>query len=369
MTMNLEGFETEIKKTGFVLENQTAIQLRKAQWTVISNKYYVDDQEESVREIDLVAYKVTKIHHFDVYTVLIISCKKSEQDAWALLARPINLKDPNSDWWPLHAWSNDRALQYQLSQPGAAKRYQDAMNGRGVANVLNVPEVEVFAFQEMDKKSGKPHNDKNIFNAVTSLIKAQAYELTALPTRKKSPSVYQFNLLSVVDSELIRLMFDKGSIRASEIEAEHYLARYIVRKKEIFSRIRFIQSRAFEKALEDYGRLFSQNCVWFEEQLSDFYKDIEKSSDKMAVSSDDFIRQVKWPLRWRVRKILETDIEVIDTYFFWSKANESLTVNFNLSSEVVDFMNSDAECRQAIQKALAKVYRYPGPFTVTDLPF
>ena len=84
--MDPKKFAAEICKTGFVLENQIAQTLKAAGWTVISNKYYVDDFEESVREIDLIAYKVSKVKHLDVYTALIISCKKSESNAWALLA-------------------------------------------------------------------------------------------------------------------------------------------------------------------------------------------------------------------------------------------------------------------------------------------
>lgn len=61
-------FAAEIRKTGFVLENEVAQVLKRSGWTVISNKYYVDDSEETVREIDLVAYHVPKVQHFDVYT-------------------------------------------------------------------------------------------------------------------------------------------------------------------------------------------------------------------------------------------------------------------------------------------------------------
>jgi hypothetical protein len=82
--MDLSKLETQIGKTGFVLENRIAHELKTAGWTVISNRYYVDDSEETVREIDLVGYRVTKVQHFNVYTSLIISCKKSEANAWAL---------------------------------------------------------------------------------------------------------------------------------------------------------------------------------------------------------------------------------------------------------------------------------------------
>ncbi len=95
--MNDNKYAEGIRKTGFVLEYKVANTLRKAGWTVISNKYYEDDFEGSVREIDLVAYKASKIQQIDVYTTLLISCKKSDSDIWALLSRDINLKDPNSD--------------------------------------------------------------------------------------------------------------------------------------------------------------------------------------------------------------------------------------------------------------------------------
>jgi len=51
---------------------------------------------------------------------------------------------------------------------------------------------------------GSPQNDKAIFGAMTSLMKAQAYELQALPQRKKASCVYQFNLISSLDGQLVR---------------------------------------------------------------------------------------------------------------------------------------------------------------------
>ena len=269
-------YAVEIKKTGFVLENEVAKTLRAAGWTVISNKFYVDDSEESVREIDHVAYRVTEVQHFKVYTVLIVSCKKSDSNAWALLARDNNLKDPNSNWWPLHAWSNDKALAFQLAASDRPKAYHDAAQGNGVTDALSMPDVEVFAFQEMDKSTGKPQNDKPIFGAITSLMKAQAYELTALPERKKSPVVYQFNLLAVVDTDLIRLKFSGTEISQTEVDTEHYLARYIIRKREVFARIRFVRAGVFGLVLEDYGRLHLANCKWFAAEcdifLLEFFK-------------------------------------------------------------------------------------------------
>jgi len=58
-------------------------------------------------------------------------------------------------------------------------------------------------------------------------MKAQAYELTALPQRNRPRSVDQFNLLSVIDTDLVRLDFSSnGDIAESEVDEETYIARY-----------------------------------------------------------------------------------------------------------------------------------------------
>jgi len=368
--MHLNIFSTEICKTGFVLENQVAQQLKSAAWTVISNKYYVDDSEETIREIDLIAYRVGKVKHFDVYTVLIISCKKSDANVWALLARDINLKDPNSDWWPLHTWSNDKALNYQLSRAGKSRSYHERMADMGVLEALSMPSVEVFAFQEMDKKTGKPQNDKPIFSAVTSLMKAQAYEMSALPARKKQPAVYQFNLLSVVDTDLVKLMFQGEEIDASSIETEHYLARYIIRKKEIFSRVRFIKASAVETVLEDYGRLHQANCQWMGAECDTFYADIVKDWERNSVLTDDFNKKTKWIFGWRLEQKFGHVVDIGEISINWSDAKEEVWIGVSAALEVLDFMNQDERIRQCAAKALKEVYRYEDGFYFDDdIPF
>lgn len=362
---------TEIGKTGFVLENRIAQELRAAKWTVISNRYYVDDAEESVREIDLIAYQATRVQHFDVYTTLIISCKKSETNVWALLARDIDLKDPNSDWQPLHAWSNDKALAYQLSGAGFAKRYHEGIAGLSVIGPLQTPPVEVFAFQEMKKSSGAPQNDKSIFTAVTSLMKAQAYELGALPQRKKTPAIYQFNLLSIVDADLVRLMFSGTAIEATAIESEHYIARYIIKKRETFSRIRFLHADYFESVLPDYGALHSANCRWFDSECNDFYRNIARDSKRLDLLLEEFRKQAAWEIRWALlhKNIKAPDAASISLY--WNESKKSLSILAPLGTEGARLLNGDAKANKAVGDALRSVYRYFGDFAFEDddIPF
>ena len=86
MIINMKDnkFLNGIRSTGFELEFLVSKSLMSEGWTVINNKYYIDDVQGSAREIDILAYKVTTKNKIQVYTVLIISCKKSSENTWAL---------------------------------------------------------------------------------------------------------------------------------------------------------------------------------------------------------------------------------------------------------------------------------------------
>jgi len=369
-----KAIASEIAKTGFVLEHEIAQALRLKGWTVISGKYYVDDNEDAPREMDLIAYRVARFDSDEVelYTVLIISCKKNDENAWALLARDANLKDPNTDYWPLHAWSNDPAVTYQLARPGKAKAYHEGVRALGVAGAVADPQVEVFAFQEMNKVTGAPRNDKAIFSAMTSLVKAQAYEISSLSGRKKTKAVYQFNLISVLGSDMYRLMFAANGpgIESHKLDSEQYIARYIVSRRESFSRIRFITSQAFQSELDDYARLHVANMRWFSAEHSAFYRDIVKDSSRMQVLEKSFNAKLKQSIKWRVeahfRNIKNFDE---DPFLFWDEKADALEISYFETDDVGQWMNESPEIKNLVAEALKSIYRYDGPFQVTGIPF
>jgi len=369
-----ELISSEISKTGYVLEHEIAQALKSKGWTVISGKYYVDDNEETPREIDLLAYRVTRFDNdaIELYTTLVISCKKSDENVWALLARDINLKDPNTDYWPLHAWSNDPALMYQLAQSGRARAYHAGVRSLGVIEAFADPQVEVFAFQEMSKSTGAPKNDKAIFSAITSLVKAQAYELSSLPARKKSKAIYQFNLISVVGSEMYRLMFaTKGkSIASMELGSEQYIARYIVAKRESFSRIRFLTSSSFANALDDYGRLHTANVRWFAAEHTAFFSDIVKNSDRLRILLKKFHEQLRPRVKWLVEKKFKVQKFDEEPLLEWNEKDSVLNVGYFESDEILAYMNQSLEIRAIVAAALKNVYRYTGQIKFElDIPF
>jgi hypothetical protein len=370
---DLAAFEKQIEKTGFVLEHAIARQLNKAGWTVISNRYYVDDAEDKVREIDLVAYKSTKVENVRIYTSLIISCKKDQENAWALLARDLDVSNPNSDWWPLHTWTNDKALDFELRQQGISREYHDDMHAAGVKDALRMPPVEVFAFQLMNRNTGNPQNDRPIFDSITSLMKAQSYELTALPLRRKASEacVYQFNLISVTDTDLLRLHLKDDSITASRIQSEHYISRYIVQKKETFSRIQFIKADHFRKSLQDYGRLHTANCKWFMERRARFYVEAIQSGARLDVFMEQFRGDLAWYLQLRVRRMLNKEAVYKELSIEWRKERNMLAITEFFDDDVLKFLNADKDCRNRTAMVLAATYHYMGDFffDTPEIPF
>jgi hypothetical protein len=364
-------FVEGIRKTGFPLEYRTAQSLRSAGWTVISGKYYLDDTNQIPREIDLIAYKVGKFGRINVYTTVIVSCKKSERGAWALLARSLDLKDPNMDWWPLHIWSNDKAVEYGLSESGQNKKYHNDAQALGVTDALRIPGADVFAFQEMNLASGAPQNDKPIFDAISSLVQAQAYELGALPSRKKEPAVYQFNLLSVSESELIRLDFTDTGVDAKPITSEHYIARYIVKRRESFSRIHFVKAAAFDEVLKDYSRLHAANCKLLERIDSEFFADVLAVEKRRVVYLADFREALAWQLKWRVQSELKMNVDFKELTLGWKNAPPNVQIEIGFDKVIIDFLNGDKVSKQYAAKALKKVYRFEGAFAFAEeeIPF
>ena len=373
--MTLGKYEKGILKTGFVLENRIAQSLKKQGWSVISGKYYEDDFEDKIREIDLIAYKVDKVQDFDVYTCLIVSCKKSESCAWALLCRDLNLKDPNLDLRPLHSWSNQPSIQYQLSSPTKAQEYYADMIKLGVKDALADPKVEIFAFQEMNSESGLPQNQKTIYESIISLIKAQAYEMSALPERKKAPCIYQFNLLAVVDANIVRLQFNGDKISSELTTSEHHVSRYILKKKQSFSKIRFINASVFEEILGDYDKLHKANLVWYNKACDNFYDGIEKDESRLRLYIDDFKREIHWKIHSLVYRLLRKFIELESVSLIWIEDKKSLMVFFNVKDDedikdIANELNGDFEAEQYVAAALKKIYRYTGPFYFdADIPF
>jgi hypothetical protein len=372
---DVEKVREAIRTTGFNLEFQVSEQFRKAGWGVINNKYYVDDAEGSVREIDLVAYRVETVGGVAVYTTLIVSCKKNEENAWALLSKTPRLNDPNIDWHPQHVWTNETKLNHMFVKTEWVPKYLDICKAHSVYDELIAPARHIFAFQEINKTKAKYtcQNDKNIFGSISSLMKAQGYEIGALKVRKtsKNKSVYWFGLITVVDTELVCIDYGQdGSTHAQQIDEERYIGSYIINQKEIAARIHFVTAESFSKVLARYNTLHQCNAELAADLTDDFYVDLIEDDERASLVDEAFNRAVHGVLNREIRNVtnswegrefkarkptwlLDSDVEV-----YGAKGTD------------IDILKSSATAKQIVTAALREHYRYQGPWKFSEeIPF
>ncbi len=377
--------EQELKKyangvilTGFVLEHEVAMQLKEAGWIVINNKYYIDDVESKVREIDLLAYKVTIVKGINIYTSLIISCKKSNKNDWVLLCRDIDHKNPNKVWNPQHVWTNDHILSFQFKDNFGQNYLKYRAKYRKKIEALKEPNIDVFAFQEMDKSKGTAVNDTNIFNSIVSLMKAQAYELNRLPVRKKTKSLYHFSLLSIIDSNLLKINFSQQQLIAEEIESENYIANYIVNKNENSSRIRFVKSSNFQNIIGDYDTLHQYNCWVLPKLYEEFYIDnYFNVNDRIKILQNillselgDFTNNIINDKFKHFEEYISIDRLYIhldeETNFLYILLCDTPSI---LEDYIIDFLNKNKETKKQYSKKLKEIFKHEGDFSFVNTEY
>jgi len=195
-----------------------------------------------------------------VYTTVIVSCKKSDSRIWAFVSRRPDLSNPNYTWQPLHTWTNDKALAYQSNLANATSICYREVSAQSADHCLSAPTRGVFAMQELERitaksPESKPRNDSIIFDGISSPMKAQAYEVGALSSRRKEPAIYQFNLLTVTDADLLRLTYDTSPVEAENVGCEDWYARYIVRKAQLAARIRVTNRSTLSRTISGHDRL------------------------------------------------------------------------------------------------------------------
>lgn len=173
-----------ISHTGFPLEHYICNVLKKHQWNIISNRYYIDDVKGTEREIDIIAYKVSdSIDDVQYITTLVISCKKSEENRWCFLTRAVDTTDGNINWSPLHFCSTDKRFKFILETQNSllVDKY---LNHKALSHLYTFSN-QVFAFQILQKS--KKEKDKNrgalcikentdMYNSIITTIKAISSE-------------------------------------------------------------------------------------------------------------------------------------------------------------------------------------------------
>lgn len=367
----MADFAETIFTTGFPLEHKAATLFRARGWNVISNRFYLDDQSATVREIDLVAYRAKQCDEINAYTVALVSCKKNEKNAWALLSRSQIEKDPNVDRHPVHYWTNDLALKHMLTRTEWRPDYYKEQVGASSRPSLFEPTTDIFAYQEMNKESGKCCNDKAIFQAVTSLMKAQHYETSRPSSRRDEECVYQFNLISLVGTDIVEIFFDEDC-KASEnkVDIATLQTEYIVDKKNTRSNVFFSDEASFPSLVSDLEIIHETNCAFFENRRNRFFASLTDHPSRWETFKPAF------------RKALATEFYGLllhngighrtpsDIRFRYDSVSENLDIEVVVEEGHIPNV-TDPNFLEQVKKQLRFFYKYDGKCTVqvTDLPF
>jgi hypothetical protein len=353
-----------LEKTGFLLEHVTAEKFRSAGWTVIGNRYYVDDVDERTRELDIVAYRVKKSDDVDVVSVVLISCKKDAEHTWAFMSKEKPSTDPNLDWEPVHYWTDCEPLASYLSTATWRSSYIHS-NPEVYASMFNATR-NIFAFQQVSSNGQSPKNDRQIFDATTGLLKALDYELGALSHRaKQRKRLYVFTQIAVVDAPLVDVQYHGTEGTAIEVSRLLHVARYMVKKRELSAYIHFIRSDQLGSVVEDLGRWEAHNAAHMSMLVTDAYEAI-RSNDKVQAF---FAKRLQARLIYWVNRALDRLGERDHaTQIGLSYENGALTIE--LDSDGAERLNEDAEIRERAAKLLRDIARYEGPISFEwDVPF
>jgi len=368
--LDLNLITKNIEQTGFPLQHEVAELLRLHGWSVISSKYYLDDVQNVPREIDLIAYKVKAFQKVQLYTTLVISCKKSEKNAWVCMLQKPDFADPNINWHPQTVWTNQRCLRHMLEKTDWIRPYVSAVSGTPLFEDILNPTGHAFAFQEVDKKSSKAQNDKNIFNSITSLMKAEGYELSSLAHRKKEKALYCFHLISILDSDLVTVTFKESERVIEKSKDGRFIVNYIVNGRERSSRIHFITYPYLSTILDRYDELAAYNTDYFNRLHDSFYEDIFSDYDRVELLKEDFKRRLLWEWNYEYSQAHGGKGPCSDCNFFFDKKEEVLRIGAGANEAHTDFLNRHEGIRKHTQARLKEVYRYTGDFKfVEEVPF
>jgi hypothetical protein len=357
-----------LAKTGFLLENSVAEAFRKNGWGVINGRYYTDDVDGRAKELDIVAYKVKSGAEIEVVTSVLISCKKDEANAWAIMSRKRPDNDPNNDWEPVHLWTNDEILSAYLGQMDWKKSY--IFQDKALFSDIFKISKQAFAFQLVSLAACSAGNDKPIFDSISGLMKAQEYEISSLPARMQKKRVYLFNLLTIVDAEIYEANYDSSEAHVTELTEFRHLARYIVNKKEQISRITIGSYSEIKKFVGNFDRLSKHDVDFFNSCIEDAYLkfyEIPRVSNLIAKKmSKKLLPRINIGLSRVVDKPFDGDIS-----FNYDKRKKELVVHLPGEDDEAERVFRKDDLLEKIGEFLKVEARYQGRFRVEgyDIPF
>lgn len=221
ITEEVRNIEEDIKQSGFPLEIEVSSILKKDGWIVRNQAYYIDEDEEKPRAVDIVAHKsfFEKFSDHDrLHISLVIECKKGSKP-WVFFVTPKEEARMLPFGYIKH-WANP-ALEYSIY-------FSQWMEKMFHYACVHFKEHAIIAYEPFKKEKRQ-----EIFEAKNQVIKALNFELEE---RKKAPlklpmrPVFILYPVIVYDGHLFEYKSQNGDMK---IVPSDYL-QYSVEQKEFF---------------------------------------------------------------------------------------------------------------------------------------
>lgn len=368
-----------ISHTGFPLEHHICNILKNQGWSIISNRYYIDDIKGTEREIDIIAYQISDIgDDVEYITTLVISCKKSEQNRWCFLTRDADKTSGNINWTPLHFCSTDKRLRHILETQNnqLVSRY---LGNRALSH-LYLFNHQVFAFQVIQNSKKQTDKDKgnlcikgneDIYNSIITPIKAISAEKKSRLEKysNQAKRCYLFYAISIFDGEMFEVRFDdNGKQNISEINNIKYLNRHIINNVDDFYIVDFVTKENFGYRLNLYDILHKENTKYLNRMFADFYIDIFKHPERVDLFWKDFELDVSFNTHCYIKEKvgLEPDYRNYTLYYKFLEEDSCLIIDISYDIFIGvphwEALNNMLELTNLFHFYLRKYFKYTGEF-------
>lgn len=202
----ISKISNEIEKTGFPLELRVAEFLTNRGYYVTHSLYYIDEEENKSREVDLRAWHNTVIKNIDrrscfIRNCLLIECKKTTNKPWVFLSSSVSAFDP--DIFNLPSIPNVNILSliewYKFARIHPFSMY----------DVFGRSYFQTFKNNE---------SSEMIFKALTTAVKATLYCMKSGLGRMKDDLCYYYPMV-ILDGDIYQAVLINGQITVQQVNS------------------------------------------------------------------------------------------------------------------------------------------------------
>lgn len=254
----------EIEKTGFPLELRVSHLLRERDYFVAQSLYYLDEEEEKSREIDIRALKNYTFERkcnpenpknsYFVRNYFFIECKKSDSKPWVFLSSPKGEYDGELSLLPCSV-DNTIVLSFQDYD------MLETIHPFSTNNMRGRSYFEPFKNNE---------TGETIFRALNSAVKSTLYYMNKNKEDSHNYDISFYYPLIIFDGKLFEAYLKNGDIKVKETDIVLVSFNY--------------------KSKNYHGECFTVPVIK-ESALNNFLDNIENSQEFIGKTIESYYRQ------------------------------------------------------------------------------